>query len=522
LLDARRQVIGPEYKPARFSDPFPALLRNNIKPACQDIMTNPADANPVSILWFRKDLRLRDNHALQAALADAGRVICIYVREPDDALAGALGRAQAWWLHHSLKALDADLRRRGNHLVLMTGKSMDIVAGLAARTGASRVVWNRRHDPEGIATDTRIKATLRARGLEVRSFGGQLLHDPTRLMTKTGTPYRVYTPFWRAIAASGEPDQPCEAPDSIPAPDTPPEGEDLASWNLLPEKPDWAASFSALWTPGEQGAIDKLASFIDGAMDGYKEKRDFPGTQATSLLSPHLALGEIAPARIWHATSGLPGQLASHDIIHFRKELVWRDFSWNLLFHNPDLASKNLNRRFDIFPWIAHGDHLKRWQQGMTGYPIVDAGMRQLWLHGWMHNRVRMVVASFLIKDLMIDWRLGEQWFRDTLVDADPASNAASWQWVAGSGADASPFFRVFNPVKQGETFDPDGDYVRTFVPELAGMPSSHIHRPFDAPVEMLATAGVKLGSTYPLPIVSHALARDRALAAFHELKDAS
>jgi deoxyribodipyrimidine photo-lyase len=286
----------------------------------------------------------------------------------------------------------------------------------------------------------------------------------------------------------------------------------------LPTKPDWAAGFEQKWKPGEDGAHQQLSDFVKSHLDDYKTARDFPAKQTTSRLSPHLALGEISPNQIWHATLGLQADVPEEDVIHFRKEVVWREFSWHLLFHNPHLPTTNLNRRFDDFPWLEDSANLRAWKHGLTGYPLVDAGMRELWQTGWMHNRVRMVVASFLIKDLLIDWREGEKWFRDTLLDADIANNAASWQWVAGCGADAAPYFRIFNPSRQGETFDPDGTYVKQYCPELSDLPDRYIHRPFEAPEAVLEAAGIVLGKTYQKPIVEHDQARKRALAKYKEL----
>ncbi|MDR9805177.1 cryptochrome/photolyase family protein [Rhizobium hidalgonense] len=476
-------------------------------------------AKPV-ILWFRKDLRLDDNHALAAADLSGRPIIPLYIKEPA-AHSGALGAAQAWWLHHSLEALDGSLRKRQGRLVLASGEALDVLGALISESGAEAVFWNRCYDPSGTAIDIRIKHELQKQAIEARSFGGQLLHEPSRLMTGGGTPYRVYTPFWRALEGAGEPERPVEAPAKLRLAAQLPKSERLESWKLLPTKPDWARDFGDLWTPGEQGAREKLRSFVEDGLDGYKENRDYPAKQATSLLSPHLALGEISPARIWDATRGLSKRMPAADILHFRKEIAWREFSYHLLFHFPRLASDNWNARFDGFKWRNDDDDFAAWRRGMTGYPIVDAGMRQLWRHGWMHNRVRMIVASFLIKDLMVDWRRGEAWFRDTLVDADPANNAASWQWVAGSGADASPFFRIFNPVLQGQTFDPRGDYVRTYLPELRELAANYIHRPFEAPESVLDSAGIILGQTYPRPIVDHASARNRALAAYDVTKHA-
>ncbi|OCP01038.1 MULTISPECIES: deoxyribodipyrimidine photo-lyase [unclassified Ensifer] len=478
-----------------------------------------AQAAPI-IVWFRKDLRLADNRALAAA-AGEGAVIPLYIREPVESGNGPLGAAQLWWLHHSLEALGGRLAQRGLQLILRSGDPLDVIGDLARATGADRIYWNRRYDPAGIATDAPLKKTLVAQGITAESFAGQLLHEPMRLLTTTGGPYRVFTPFWRALGSRGEPAAPIDEPHHLAAPQAWPMSERLDDWSLLPKKPDWAATFAEVWTPGEQGAAARLEDFIDGKLDDYKRDRDFPDANGTSLLSPHLAFGEISPSKIWHATARLPAG-AGEGVATFRKELAWREFSYHLLFHYPELPARNLNRRFDGFRWMNADDDFTRWTKGMTGFPIVDAGMRQLWRHGYMHNRVRMIAASFLIKDLLIDWRQGEAWFRDTLLDADPANNAASWQWVAGSGADAAPFFRIFNPILQGEKFDPDGHYVKRFVPELERLAARYIHRPFAAPATALEKAGIKLGTTYPKPIVDHAVARDRALAAFREITSAA
>ncbi|MDH6268652.1 deoxyribodipyrimidine photo-lyase [Rhizobium sp. SG_E_25_P2] len=471
-----------------------------------------------SIVWFRRDLRLSDNPALAAALLAGGDVICIYIREDEEVFAGAHGAAQAWWLHNSLERLSADLVARGNRLLLLTGHAEDALDSLIETTGARAVFWNRRYDLASRDIDAAIKKNLKARGLDARSFDGFLLHDPMALMTGQGKRFSVYSPFWRAFEAQYRPIDAIPAPERIPACAGAAESEDLAAWSLLPNKPDWAGGFRETWTPGEAGAEAALQAFLDEAVKGYKKNRDIPGKKTTSRLSPHLAFGEISPHRIWRATEGLTDAIPAEDIIHFRKELVWREFSWHLLFHVPDLASRNLNRKFDAFPWADNPEGLDLWTRGLTGYPIVDAGMRELWRTGWMHNRVRMIVASFLIKDLLVHWTEGESWFRDTLVDVDLASNAASWQWVAGCGADAAPYFRIFNPVKQGETFDPDGAYVRQYCPELARLPDRYIHRPWEAPADALASAGVTLGDTYPKPVVDHDRARKAALAAYAEI----
>ncbi len=477
-------------------------------------MPASAEPSPVVVL-FRKDLRLDDNHALCAAIAGARPVIALYIREPEKLGTGPLGRAQAWWLHHSLSALAEAIADRGGALLLRSGPALDVLAQIRQETGAETVFWNRRYDPHGMEIDRKLKATLPALGFTVSSFSGQLLHEPSRLKTGSGGPYRVYTPFWRALESSGEPPEPLDPPGRIPKPGNLPPSEPLDTWNLVARHPDWAKTFTEVWIPGEAAALERLETFVGQKLPGYGTARDVPAADATSLLSPHLALGEISPARIWHATRDRTATVPAEDVVKFRKELVWRDFCYHLLYHNPKLATENLNPRFDGFPWAFDAELFRLWTRGMTGYPIVDAGMRQLWRHGTMHNRVRMIAASFLIKDLLIDWRRGEEWFRDTLVDADPASNAASWQWVAGSGADAAPFFRIFNPVLQAERFDPEGAYVKRFVPELRNLDAHHIHRPFEAPAAALQRAGVTLGVTYPKPVVVHARARDRALALY-------
>lgn len=472
------------------------------------------------LLWFRKDLRLDDNLALVSAARSGQPVVPVYIWDADDRQAGSLGSAQDWWLHHSLAALDDRLRALGSRLVIRKGKALSQLQDLCRQTGARKIICNHRCDPPAASIDRAVSAALAEDGIETESHAGQLLHDPARLLTGSGGPYRVYTPFWKTLERSGEPREPVEAPRNLEAPSSWPRSEMLESLGLLPRRPDWASAFPEVWTPGEAAALEKLDTFLEDGLDGYETGRDFPARPATSLLSPHLAMGEISPYRIWHATRGR--NVSGGDLVRFRKELAWREFCYHLLFHFPDLADKNWNSRFDPLRWHSDETAFRRWTEGKTGYPIVDAGMRQLWRHGFMHNRVRMITASFLVKDLMIDWRKGERWFRETLVDADPASNCANWQWVAGTGADASPFFRIFNPILQGEKFDPEGTYVRQFVPELAGLDDKYIHRPFEAPAKALEKAGIALGETYPQPIVDHGKARTVALAAYGALRDQS
>lgn len=476
-------------------------------------MTPPADRP--NIVLLRRDLRLADNPALQRAVDDGGPIILLYIKEVDDPDAGALGAAQGWWLHHALTSLCVAIAHCGNQLVLRTGIQSDIVNAVIAESDAKAVYWNRRYHLRGRESDAELKADLLARGIDAQSFSANLLHEPYKLKTGACGPYRVYTPFWKAFSASEHLLPPLPAPEHLRPLTQALKSEPLEDWGLLPTKPNWASSFADHWQPGEAGAQAALRAFIDEAIVGYKTKRDLPGGQYTSRLSPHLALGDISPLQVWQAIREAEDGSPDDDTVHFRKELVWREFSWHLMFHFPDLATKEFNPRFEGFDWGFDDKSFDAWTKGQTGYPIVDAGMRELWQTGWMHNRVRMVVASFLVKHLMMDWRHGERWFRDTLVDADPASNAASWQWVAGSGADAAPYFRIFNPVLQGEKFDADGDYVRRFVPELSKMPNAYIHKPFAAPASILEHVGVKLGETYPKPIVDHAFARDRALSVY-------
>ena len=477
-----------------------------------------------AIVWFRNDLRVQDNAALMAA-SQHSAVIPVFIRE-DNSPARPIGGARTWWLHHSLAHLAEKLERLGAPLLLISGDAAAVIPELVRATGASAVYWNRRYDPVHQSSDAALKTHLQTNGIAVASFSGQLLREPTRLRTGVGTYYKVYSPFWRALESSLEalPSMPVLAPRSLTPIDAVAglDSESLDSWQLLPTKPDWSGGIGEVWTPGEDSAHIRLTEFLENRLRGYAERRDIPAVDATSGLSPHLASGEITPAQIFEALENTETDASPADRTKFRKEIGWREFAWNLLANNPGLRENNHNPKFDRFPWIGSADALAAWRKGLTGYPVVDAGMRELWQTGWMHNRVRMIVASFLTKHLMIDWRQGEDWFWDTLVDADPASNAASWQWVAGCGADAAPYFRIFNPVLQGEKFDADGAYVRKFVPELAKMPAKFIHKPWRAPNNVLEAAGVRLGETYPNPIVDHQAARQRALTAYQSIKDAA
>jgi deoxyribodipyrimidine photo-lyase len=468
-----------------------------------------------TLLWLRDDLRLDDNPALAAACEAGSPLIVLYVLESDAALRPPGGAAR-WWLHHSLAALAAALEARGQQLVLRAGSARDIVPDLARRGGARRVVWNRRYGPAA-AIDAAVESALARDGVAVSAFKANLLHEPDEIRGPGG-PMKVYSAFWRKAQAAPPPRPPIPAPTRPPPPVDGISGDRLESFALLPTAPDWADGLRETWTPGEDGAHQRLAAFVEDGIVGYATGRDFPAEPATSRLSPHLRFGEISPFRILATLGDASGSGAAK----FVSELGWREFAWHVLGNFPDMASSNLRPEFDAFPWLEPtAADLDAWRKGLTGYPIVDAGMRQLWQTGWMHNRVRMVVASFLTKHLLIDWRVGEDWFWDTLVDADPANNPFGWQWVAGAGFDAQPYFRIFNPVLQGEKFDPRGAYVRRFVPEIANLPDRFIHRPREASPLELEAAGVRLGRDYPLPIIDHAFARQRALAAFEAMRAA-
>ncbi len=483
-----------------------------------------ASAAP-TLVWFRQDLRLSDNPALSAAAARGAPVVPVYLLDEETPGAWAIGGAGRWWLHQSLVRLSTDLAAKGAPLLLRRGKAETAIPALAEEIGAACVVWNRCYEPWAVPRDTAIKQRLKGAGLEVASFAASLLQEPWTVATGAGKPYSVYTPFWRAIR-----DRPVPTP--LPTPQAlsglagataagGPAGERLEDWGLLPRRPDWAGGLRETWTPGEAGAQGRLGAFLQHHLAGYAEARNRPDQAGTSGLSPHLHWGELSPRQVWHATlhrldaegTGATGAWA------FLGELGWRDFSYHLLYHWPELMDASWKANFRDFPWRDDPTGYRAWCRGQTGYPIVDAGMRQLYAIGWMHNRVRMIVGSFLVKDLLIHWREGERWFWDTLVDADAASNAASWQWVAGCGADAAPYFRIFNPVTQGEKFDPKGAYVRKWVPEVAGLPDKYLHKPWEAPSAVLADAGVRLGETYPEPLVDHKKARQAALAAFAEIK---
>lgn len=538
--------------------------------------------SPPVILWLRRTLRLRDNPALQLALelagvgragggpagdgragegrgagegaaggrAGGGGVIPVYVMD-EGAGRWAAGAASRAWLLRSLASLDADLRRRDSRLLLRPGPALIQMPALATETGARHVVVDRRREPAWVEADRMLAEVFERAGVQVHEVTTDLLFDPESVLTRDGRPFTTFTPYWRACLRLSEPGAGSDAPDRLPAPSRWPQGLEAPAALPVPEP---AASTDAVWAPGETRAALSLAGFLENALADYAAARDRPDLAGTSRLSPHLAFGEISVARVWtevraHVaacpggptqwgdstqlvryarvpTSAGSGRSAQPTPAHaaesaetFLKELGWREFARHLLHHFPHTAEEPLRERFAAFPWEEDPEGLDAWRRGVTGFPIVDAGMRQLAATGWMHNRVRMVAASFLVKDLLVSWQEGADWFWHSLIDADLAANTLGWQWAAGCGADAAPYFRVFNPMLQGERFDPDGAYVRRWVPELAALPARWTHRPWEAPVEVLTGIGVRLGRDYPQPIVDHAAARRAALAAFRSLR---
>ena len=474
------------------------------------------------LLWFRQDFRLQDNPALAAALARGGSVVPVFILDDATEADWVPGGASRWWLHHSLAALDTALRTRGSRLVIARGETGEILRRLAKQTGARAVHWNRRYEPAVIERDRALKASLLAEGMEVKSFNAALLFEPHTVQNKAGRPFQVFTPYWRHCQTL-----PVEEPvklkaGALPAPTDWPESLPIEDLALLP-KLGWAGGLAAQWEPGEEAAQKRLRKFVSQAATAYAEQRDIPALDGTSSLSAHLHFGEIGPRQIWSAVRALSKDSgvfpASRGVQVFLSEVGWREFAHHLLFHFPQTPRQPLRAEFVRFPWIQDTGQLQAWQHGRTGYPIVDAGMRQLWQTGWMHNRVRMIVASFLVKHLRISWQEGAAWFWDTLVDADLAANTLGWQWAAGCGADAAPYFRIFNPILQGKKFDPEGVYVRRWVPELSRLPNDSLHEPWAALPITLASAGVHLGRDYPAPVVDHPKARAAALSALASLR---
>lgn len=467
-----------------------------------------------AIVWFRQDLRLADNPALIAAINTGRPILPLYILDEESAGIRPLGEASRWWLYHSLSNLNRNLASAGSTLILKKGKAETVLDELITETGAAYTFWNRCYEPSAIARDIRIKKMLTRNAVTTKSFNASLLFEPWEIKSKQDRPYRVFTPFYKAILSKR-----IMPPYHVAQPIRQWKGilqsDKLNDWALLPSQPDWADGFKACWTPGETAAYQRLKNFLDGPISSYKEDREIPGLSATSKLSPYIHFGEISPRQIWEATTARDPCRGAET---FLKELIWREFGYHLLYQKPEMATEPIQCKFNNFPWLRNAKHLKAWQRGQTGYPIVDAGMRELWTTGTMHNRVRMIVASFLVKHLLIHWSEGEAWFWDTLVDADLASNSANWQWVAGCGADAAPYFRVFNPIIQGSRFDSDGRYVRRWVPEISHLPNKYLHTPWLTGKAVLAKCRITLGETYPNPIVDHKAARERALAAYKSI----
>lgn len=474
----------------------------------------------VAVYWLRRDLRLVDNPALRYACEHADEIVLAYIHAPEEEAPWHPGAASRWWLHRSLAALNAQLAKRGQRVVMRRGDSLLALRDLIRETGASLVTWNRLYEPAVAQRDRRIESALQGDGIDACCFNAALMFEPWSIQTQQGQPYKVFTPFWRACASqSNSLELPLPAPKAIPCARREVASECLDSLQLLP-KIGWDGEFAAHWQPGEVGALRALESFCDDACARYVGARDFPAQSGTSMLSPHLHFGEIGPRQILAALNARSSvtQFAGGRDTFFR-ELGWREFAHHVLFHFPDTVAEPFDARFASYPWEENRAGLQAWQRGCTGIPIVDAGMRELWRTGYMHNRVRMLVASFLTKNLRIHWLAGARWFWDTLVDADLANNTLGWQWTAGCGTDAAPYFRIFNPVTQGERFDARGDYVRRFVPDLAKLPDKWIHRPWAAPAIVLAEAGVNLGDNYPAPLVDLKSSRELALAGYKKLR---
>jgi deoxyribodipyrimidine photo-lyase len=443
--------------------------------------------NAPALVWFRLDLRLTDNPALIAAATRNRKVVPVFIWAPEEEGEWPPGSASRWWLHQSLQSLDASFRRRGMRLVLRRGPSLDALRSMIRECGADSVFWNRRYEPALRARDDSIQKNLLSDGLHVETHNSALLFEPEEILTTSGKPFQVFTPFWRACLSA--------VPDfvSLPAPRIQktecPLSLDLNELALEPAI-DWTAGLRASWGPGEAGAQKILRKFFDKALEDYPEQRDFPADAGTSRLSPHLHFGEISPRRVWAVCAGQRGEASKA----FLRQLGWREFAHHLLYHFPHTDLEPLRPQFARFPWREDPKKLHAWQRGRTGYSLVDAGMRELWTTGWMHNRVRMIAASFLVKDLLLPWMEGARWFWDTLVDADLANNTLGWQWVAGCGADAAPFFRIFNPSAQAAKFDPGSEYIRRWIPDLQTR-------------------------NYPAPIVDHAQAREQALEALNKIR---
>ncbi|MBT7110436.1 MAG: deoxyribodipyrimidine photo-lyase [Proteobacteria bacterium] len=468
------------------------------------------------IVWLRQELRLKDHPALEAAGANGRPVILCFIRNTATDRSWLPGAASCWWLHQSLREISQKVQNAGGKIVLRSGNPAEEITKISIESGASAVYWTNAIEPSDRKDELLLRAELEKNAIGSEGFEGNLLFDPSEIKSQSGTPFRVFTPFWKnclktrvKMRTVQKSSMPVFSQNSL-------KSESLDSWNFFPKRPNWAREFNSVWQPGEDGGQAALSNFVGRATD-YEQDRNYPAKDNTSRLSPYLHFGNISAAQAFSATD--QQNLTNEGALSFQRELGWREFCAHLLIHFPQMPEKSFKPEFSEFPWIEDYNALAAWQKGCTGFPIVDAGMRQLWQTGWMHNRVRMVAASVLVKHLLVHWKHGQQWFWDTLVDADLASNSAGWQWVAGCGADAAPYFRVFNPVLQGQKFDPDGNYIKQWVPELMDLPKKYLHTPWLAPAEVLKNANLDIGKNYPAPLIEPDVGRKRALNALAQLK---
>ncbi len=475
-------------------------------------------SDEITLIWYRRDLRLSDHAPLNAAIKKhketGAKIITLYVLDNHSPNITTYGSASLWWLHHSLEALTKSLKQKGSNLLLRSGPAVDVIRELINEANVKNIYFHHSVLPGEAELEAELAQICQDNQIECKRFKGELLYAPQMIKTGSDTPYKVFTPFWRACQEQPRPSKPVPAPRTIPAPREFPKSETLESWQLLPTKPNWAAPFEKLWQPGEEHVEKVIDTFTKGPLATYKKMRDYPSIEGTSKISPYLAFGKVSIRELWHKVEGKEGA------DFYQRELGWREFCYHLLAHWPEITKEPFQEKFKNFTWEDNADLLKAWQQGQTGYPIIDAAMRQLWQTGWMHNRLRMVVGSFLVKNLRQHWHHGADWFWDTLLDADLANNTGGWQWVAGTGADAAPYFRIFNPVTQSEKFDKEGEFIRQYVPELSNMPNKHIHNPTAAPKDVLKAAGVTLGKTYPKAIVDLKKSRQIALDAYTNLQN--
>ena len=477
-------------------------------------MTNTA------IVWIRRDFRLDDNPALHQAFLAHDNLVVLYIHAPHEDGVWAAGAASDWWLHHSLTAFDQSLRKIGGKLIIRSGNSIDCLLQMITETSATDIYWNRLYEPAAVSRDTDIKKSLVSQGLKCHSFNGALLREPWEATKDDGTMYRVYTPFSNKYFKMAGITPTVEAPAKLSSVDTAIDSIAISALCLLP-KISWDKGFHDHWQPGESGALQRLEQFIDDAVADYQTDRDIPSIDGISRLSPHLHFGEISPRQIWHAVnSSASAQRQEQQVRPYLKQLIWRDFAHHLLYHLPQTPTEPFNKTFERFEWDQDDALLHKWQRGQTGIPLIDAGMRELWHTGWMHNRVRMLVASVLTKNALLHWHHGARWFWDTLVDANLANNTMGWQWTAGCGVDAAPYFRIFSPARQGARFDPQGEYVKHWVPELAKLPAKFIHEPWLAPQKILDQAGIALGKDYPEPMVDLSETRKQALARYKRMRE--